>query len=59
MYYSFKMAINFVKTNEMKPNLTRLNTKQLLKVRKQEQSGALQFLEVNKVNKDVGVRYLN
>ena len=53
------MAINFVKTNEMKPNLTRLNTKQLLKVGKQEQSGALQFLEVNKVNKDVGVRYLN
>ena len=27
-----KMAANFAKTNEMKPNLTRLNTKQFLNV---------------------------
>ena len=39
------MAVKFVKIDEMKKNLTRLNTKQFLKLRKEEQSGALQFLE--------------
>ena len=57
--FSFKRAINFVKIDEIKTNLTRLNTKQFLKVRERKQSGALQFFEVNKLSKDVGVRYLN
>ena len=43
----------------MKTNLTRFNTKQFLKVRKEKQSGALQFFKVNKLSKDVDVRYLN
>ena len=59
VHYLFKMAINFAKIDEMKKNLTRLNTKQFLKVRKVKQSGALQFFDVNKQSKDVGVRYLN
>ena len=56
MHYSFKMAINFVKIDEMKTNLTTLNTKQFLNVRKGKQSEALQFFEVNKLSKDGGVR---
>ena len=57
MHYSFKMAKNFVTVDEMKTNLTRLNMKQFLKVRKEKQSGALQFVEVlYKLSKDVGVR---
>ena len=40
-------------------NLTRLNTKLFLKVRKEKQSGALQPFEVNKESKDVSARYLN
>ena len=43
----------------MKTNLIRLNTKQFLKERKDKQSGASQFFEVNKLSKNVGVRYLN
>ena len=43
----------------MKTNLAGLNTKQFLKVRKEKQSRALKFFEVNKLSKDVGVSYLN
>ena len=57
MHYSFKMAINFAKIDEIETNLTRLNTKQFLKVRKEKQGGA--FFKVNKLSKDVGVQYLN
>ena len=39
----------------MKPNLTRLNTKQFLKAQKEKQSGALQFFR-RKSSKDAGVR---
>ena len=56
MHYSSKMAINFVKDNEMKTNLTRWNTKRFLKGRNEKQIGALQFFEVYKLSKDVGVR---
>ena len=59
MHYSFKMAINFVKIDEMKTSLTRMNTKQFVKLRKEKQSQALQFFEVNKLSKDKGVRYSN
>ena len=41
VHYSFKIALNFVKSDEMKKNLTRLNTRQFLKVRKEKQSGAI------------------
>ena len=58
MHYKFKISINFVKIDEMKTKLSRLNTIQFLKVRKENQSGALQLFEVNNLSKDVGERYL-
>ena len=39
----------------LKTKLIRLYMKQLLKLRKDKQNGALQYLMVNKLRKDVGV----
>ena len=36
-----------------------IKKKEFLKVRKEKQSGALQFFEVNKVSKDVRLWHLN
>ena len=59
VHYSFKIAINFVKINEMKKKFNQIKHQALPKKRKEKQSGALQFFEVNKLSKDVGVWHLN
>ena len=43
------------KMASMKTKLIRSYMKQLLKLRKDKQNGALQYLKVNKLRKDVGV----
>ena len=40
--YLFKMSSNFAQSNKMKTNLAKLIMKQVIKVRKVKQSGALQ-----------------
>ena len=43
----------------MKKKLLKLMTKQVLKVQKDKQSVALQYLQVNKLSKDIGILYFN
>ena len=52
---SFKMSSTFEQTNEMNTKLTKSSMEQVLKVRKDKQSGALQYLQLNKLSKGVGV----
>ena len=56
---SFKMSSTFEQSIEMKTKLTKLSMEQDLKVRKGKQSGALKYLQLNKLSKGVGVLYLN
>ena len=53
------MLSNFAQSNEMKTKLIKLITKKALKVQKDKQSKALQYLQVNKLSEDVDVLYLN
>ena len=50
------MSPNFAYSNEMKTKLIKLIMEQVLKVRKDKASGALKYLQLNKLSKDVGAR---
>ena len=52
MHYSLKMSSNFAQSNEIKKKLMKLIIKQVLKVEKGKQRGALQYLQVDKLSKD-------